>query len=316
MVIIQSLRQWLFRFGRDEQLPIVLTQRRIFIVPTSVGLLFVIVLCVMLLGAINYDLSLGHALVFLLAGLGIVAMIHTFRNLAALRLTPGRVDPVFAGDLARFPLSVENTRAYPRRSLDLSFSNETITTIDVPGNDRATAFLTSRTANRGRHDPGRITLTTRYPLGLFRAWSYPHPPFSCVVYPTPIETPLPLSAVTAHTGLRHGERGQEDFSGLRIYQPNDSPRHIAWKAVARDIEHRPLLIKQFAGGASDELWFDLDLAPPDASLETRLSILAGWILAAEAAHVRYGLDLPGQTIAPDQGDTHRNKCLEALALYG
>jgi hypothetical protein len=32
--------------------------------------------------------------------------------------------------------------------------------------------------------------------------------------------------------------------------------------------------------------------------------------------VRYGLDLPGQTIAPDQGDTHRNKCLEALALYG
>ena len=86
--------------------------------------------------------------------------------------------------------------------------------------------------------------------------------------------------------------------------------------VARDFEHRPLLIKQFAGGASEELWFDLDLAPADASLETRLSILAGWILAAEAAHVRYGLDLPGQTIAPDQGDTHRNKCLEALALYG
>ena len=68
------------------------------------------------------------------------------------------------------------------------------------------------------------------PLGLFRAWSYPHPPFSCVVYPKPIETPLPISAVTAHTGQHHGERGQEDFSGLRVYQPNDSPRHIAWKA--------------------------------------------------------------------------------------
>ena len=316
MSIVQSLRQWLFRFGRDEQLPIVLTQRRIFIVPTRVGLLFVVVLIVMLLGAINYDLSLGHALVFLLAGLGIVAMVHTFRNLVALRLMPGRVDPVFAGDLARFPLSVENTRAYPRRSLALSFVDEPGTTIDVPGNDRTTALLTSRTANRGRYDPGRITLTTRYPLGLFRAWSYPHPPFSCVVYPTPIATPLPISSVATHTGHHHGERGQEDFSGLRVYQPNDSPRHIAWKAVARDIEHRPLLIKQFTGGASEELWFDLDLAPADASLESRLSILAGWVLAAEAAHVRYGLDLPGQTIVPDQGDTHRNKCLEALALYG
>jgi hypothetical protein len=37
----------------------------------------------MLIGAINYNLSLGHALVFLLAGLGLVAMVHTFRNLVA-----------------------------------------------------------------------------------------------------------------------------------------------------------------------------------------------------------------------------------------
>ncbi|MFT3850694.1 MAG: DUF58 domain-containing protein [Propionivibrio sp.] len=316
MSIAQSLRQWLFRFGRDEQSPIVLTQRRIFIVPTGSGLLFAVVLCVMLLGAINYDLSLGHALVFLLGGLGIVAMVHTFRNLVALRLSPGRVDPVFAGDLAHFPLSIENTRPYPRRALAFSFGTGQGTAFDVPGNDRVTAILSSRTAKRGRHEPGRITLVTRYPLGLFRAWSYPHPTFSCLVYPKPIDAPLPVSSIATPAGQHHGERGQEDFSGLRAYQSNDSPRHIAWKAVARDIEHRPLLIKQFAGGASEELWLDLELTPADASLETRLSILAGWILAAEAAHIRYGLRLPGRAIPPDQGDTHRAKSLEALALYG
>lgn len=316
MSIVQSLQQWLFRFGRDEQSPIVLTQRSIFIVPTGSGLLFVVVLCVMLLGAINYDLSLGHALVFLLAGLGIVAMVHTFRNLVALRLTPGRVDPVFAGDLARFPISIENPRSYARRSLALAFGNGPGAVIDIPGKAQATATLIFPAQKRGRLDPGRITLSSRYPLGLFNAWSYPHPPFSCLVYPKPIDTPLPTSSVVAHTGHHIGERGQEDFSGLRLYQPNDSPRHIAWKAVARDIEHRPLLVKQFAGGASEELWLDLALAPADAPLETQLSILAGWILAAESAHVRYGVRLPGREIAPDQGDTHRNACLEALALYG
>ena len=315
MSIVQSLRQWLFRFGRDEQSPIVLTQRRIFIVPSGAGLLFVVVLCVMLLGAINYDLSLGHALVFLLAGLGIVAMVHTFRNLVALRLTPGRVEPVYAGDLARFPISIENTRSYPRRSLTFAFGSEPGTTIDVPGKGQAIATLEVPTPTRGRLDPGRITLSSRYPLGLFHAWSYPHPPFSCLVYPKPVMTPLPVSSVAAHTGHHQGERGQEDFSGLRLYQPNDSPRHIAWKAVARDIEHRPLLIKQFAGGASEELWLDLAFVPADAPLETQLSILAGWVLAAESAHVRYGLRLPGWEIDPDQGDTHRNACLEALALY-
>lgn len=316
MPIVQSLRQWLFRFGRDERLPIVLTQRRIFIVPTRVGLLFVVVLCVMLLGAINYDLSLGHALVFLLAGLGIVAMVQTFRNLIGLRLMPGRVEPVFAGDPARFPIRIENTRAYARRSLTLAFGRELSAVINVPAKDLATATLSTPTLSRGRLDPGRITLSTRYPLGLFRAWSYPHPPFSCLVYPKPIETPLPTASIVAHTGQYHGEHGQEDFSGLRLYQPNDSPRHIAWKAVARDIEHRPLLVKEFMGGASEELWLDLALAPDDASLETKLSILAGWILAAESLHVRYGLRLPGREIAPDQGDMHRNSCLEALALYG
>ena len=81
MPIFTRLRQWLFRFGHDEQLPIILTQRRIFIVPTRTGLLFCAVLCVMLIGAINYNLSLGHALVFLLASLGLVTMVHTFRNL-------------------------------------------------------------------------------------------------------------------------------------------------------------------------------------------------------------------------------------------
>jgi len=44
MPIFTRLRQWLFRFGHDEQIPIVLTQRRIFILPTRTGVLFCVVL--------------------------------------------------------------------------------------------------------------------------------------------------------------------------------------------------------------------------------------------------------------------------------
>ena len=83
MPLIQQLRQWLFRFGRDEHLPIVLTQRRIFILPTRTGVLFGAVLCIMLIGAINYNLMLGYALVFLLAGLGIPAVFPTTARLSS-----------------------------------------------------------------------------------------------------------------------------------------------------------------------------------------------------------------------------------------
>ena len=313
--LLQALRQWLFRFGRDEQLPIVLNQRRIFILPTRTGLLFAVVLLVMLIGAINYNLSLGHALVFLLAGVGLVAMVHTFRNLVALRLTPGRADAVFAGETAQFPMTLENVHRQPRRALELRFSTYAGVCTDVAAGEHATAIVPFPSTTRGRLDPGRITLATRYPLGLFHAWSYPHPPLSCLVYPAPIETPLPLPTAVSDTGQRQGDNGQEDFTGLRLRQPNDSPRHIAWKAVARDIDHRPLLIKQFAGGAAEELWLDWSLTSGNA-LERRLSILTGWVIAAEQAQIRYGLRLPTRTIEPDQGARHRDACLEVLALYG
>lgn len=313
---LQWLSQKLFRIGRDESLPVILTQRRIFILPTRAGLLFALVLLVMLIGAINYNLSLGHALVFLLAGLGLVAMVHTFRNLVALRLMPGRAEPVFAGEIARFPLHLRNARGEARRTLEFAFGKQAGVSVDVPADGLATAAVPCPTTRRGRFDPGHVTLSTRYPLGLFRAWSYPHPKLSCVVYPRPLDTPLPQPLPIAYSGHRQGNSGQEDFTGLRQREPSDPTRHIAWKAVARDYSSRPLLVKQFAGGAEEELWLDWSLTPAGADIETRLSILTGWVLAAEEKQARYGLSLPGRDLPPAQGGAHRDACLEALALYG
>lgn len=315
-----TFKQWLFRSVPGESVPIVLSQRRIFIVPTRAGLLFALVLVVMLIGAINYDLSLGHALVFLLASLGLVAMVHTFRNLVALRLMPGRAEPVFAGETATFDMQLENTHRQPRRALTLSFDRCESVSVDLPPDAQATVAIPCPATRRGRLDPGRITLFSEYPLGLFHAWSYPYPKLSCLIYPQPIETPLPAPTPTTQSGQHFGDSGQEDFTGLRLRQPNDSPRHIAWKAVARDIDHSPLLVKQFDGGAAEELWFDLAQVPIDDAhgdaLETRLCILTGWVLAAENLHRVYGLRLSTRHLGPDQGRAHRDACLEVLALYG
>lgn len=313
---LASLPRWLFRLGHDEELPIVLTQRRIFIIPTRGGVLFAVVLAVMLIGAINYNLSLGHALVFLLAGLGVVAMIHTFRNLYGLRLTPGRAEAVFAGELVRFPMQVDNPHQPPRRALEFSFAAQPVVTVNVPAAGRATLAIPFLARRRGRLDPGRLTLSTRYPLGLFRAWSYPHPVLSCVIYPRPIRTPLPASSSTSDADRRQGEGGQEDFAGLRPRQVSDPTRHIAWKAVARRSDEQPLLVKHFAGGSAEELWLDWSLTSGEGDPEVRLSILAGWIMAAEEQELRYGLRLPEHTVLPAQGPAHRADCLQVLALHG
>ena len=316
MTLQARMRQWLFRLGRDETLPIVLTQRRIFILPTGAGILFVIVLAVMLIGAINYTLSLGHALVFLLAGLGLAAMVHTFRNLRGLSITPGRAIPVHAGEIARFPLHLGNTRREARRSLGFRFESGEEAFADVPAEGVASVSIPCPASKRGVLDPGRITLATRYPLGLFRAWSYPHPALSCVIYPQPIERPLPPPTSVDNPGIARGDSGDEDFAGLRVRNPSDPPRHIAWKAVARSVDAYPLLVKHFAGGAGEELWLTWELTVEEGDIETRLSILAGWVLAAENAQLSYGLSLPDQYVQPAIGAAHRERCLEILALFG
>lgn len=94
-----------------------LNQRRIFIIPSQVGLAFMVALLLMLLAAINYQNSLAYALTFLLSSVFVVAILHTYRNLAGLILKAGAAPAVFAGEPATFRVRLESSaRASGRQS--------------------------------------------------------------------------------------------------------------------------------------------------------------------------------------------------------
>jgi uncharacterized protein (DUF58 family) len=308
----QSVADWIFRARTPEAPPVTLVQRRIFVLPTKQGYLFGVVLLVLLLSSINYTLSLGFLLTFLLAAMGGVAMLHTWRNLAHLKLRPARCDPVFAGDTAQFRVVLESpTReryavAIRRRDGDPVFA-------DVRAGEPAIASLAVAAARRGRLTCGRLEVFTRYPVGFFHAWSYVDFGLSVIVYPRPDPT-AGLPPVQAVSDEAEGipVPGDEDFALLRGYRPGDPPRQIAWKALARG---EKLLTKEFQATASPELWLDWnDARAPDA--EARLSILAQWVIETEKLGQSYGLRLPGSRVEPGRGDSHRARCLEALALFG
>ena len=50
-------------------------------------------------------------------------------------------------------------------------------------------------------------------------------------------------------------------------------------------------------------------------IESRLSILTAWVIAADHKHLSYILKLPDQQVPTGNGTEHRSKCLESLALY-
>jgi len=309
-----STLKWLFQWRGPERGAIILVQRRVFILPTPQGLLFVGIILLMLTGSVNYDLSLGFILAFLLGAAGIQSMLHTFRNLAHLKITAGRVAPVFAGEPAQFQLNIFNPTRADRFSIGVTGDRIGADYIDVAAAATTVATVAVSAPNRGWLRPGRMMLFTRFPVGLFRAWSYAEPDVQCLVYPSPAPPGLPLPVAAAGDGEGGlAGHGQDEFSGLRPYRSGDSPRHIAWKAVARDDN---LLTKQFAGRADTELWLSWDALPPGMDIEQRLSQLTRWVLDADALHLNYGLRLPDATLSPANGPTQRADCLRALALHG
>lgn len=174
-----------------------------------------------------------------------------------------------------------------------------------------------RTTERGILKPGPLVIATRYPLGLFRAWSRLDAGVEWTVYPAPIQG---LDAVreensgkTAHAPGKNAARGAEDFHGLRLYQPGDLPRHISWKSYARG---QGLLTKVFAGQTGSTVILDWHLLQ-EKETERRLSRLTGLVLrAAGGSGLKYGLNLPGKVIDPDRGEPHKHECLKTLALFG
>lgn len=289
-----------------------LNHRRIFILPTRAGLGLLLLLLVMLIGAINYQNSLIYAVVFLLGSLFWVGLYHTYRNLSGLELRAISCAPVFVGEEAGLNIGLRTAQP-EQQAIALFWPDSLPRRVDVQGEHDNLLTLYYPTSRRGFLTPGRLRVETRYPLGWFVAWSLIDLDWQVLVYPKPLQLPLPTS-MRAGTGdtRQTPMEGADDFQGLRSYQPGDSKRRLDWRAWSRG---QGLHTKIFSEQQSTVRWLALEQAP-GASLEAQLSCLTGWVLHLESLQQVYGLDLYGQQIAPATGDAHQRACLRALALFG
>ena len=293
-----------------------LDRRQIYILPSRAGMLFVGAMATMLLATINYSLALGYVLTFVLVSVGLVSMLHTYRNLAGLVLRPGRGDPVHAGQLAELSMTLVNPSRLARYALQIEVpGNQEALIHDVAADAEKIMTVALQTRERGWMAAPRFTLSTTFPLGLWRAWTYWQPASRILVHPWPESPPAPLPESEQADGeMQDRTRGDDDFSAVRPYREGDSLRRLAWKVMARSSNDDPLT-KSFEGGSGGELAFDWRSLPAGLDVEARLSRLTRWVMQAEAAGQRFALAIPGREIDADSGPPHRAACLEALATF-
>ena len=295
-------------------------QHNIYILPSRPGLAFCATLALLLLASINDQLSLGYMLTFLLAGAGLASMHGTHGNLRGLSLDLKAPAPVFAGEDVQLELRLHNSSG-ARFGIGvhvLGSPDAEIAWTDVPAQGHALLQMRFPAGSRGLRSLPTLQIVSRFPLGLFRAWSVWRPAAQVWVYPQPESpaAPFPAQQAGSDSGqitTRTRQQGQ-DFEGVRNYRRGDSMRQVLWKKAALSFEQgTPLWVRETQAPAAQQLWLDWQDAA-GSSAEARLSRLCAWVLAAERIQAPYGLRLAGREWPPALGPEQRQLCLEQLSL--
>lgn len=290
-------------------------QRRIYIVPSKAGLGLLLLFCTIVLLGINFQNNLVFMVAFWLLALLTVNILFTYRNLSGLRLKAIHAEPCFSGERALFWFEISEHQGRDRPSIYLGWALEDHIMLNLTAGQTLRVCLSYPSQKRGWLVPDRLTVLTRYPTGLARAWGYFLPDIKALIYPKPI-----LLSDIAH---QHGSdpnqssgreipMGSHDFSGIRKYRTGDSLKQIHWPQYAKTGQ---LASREFVDYQQEAQWLDWSAwhAFPE---EVVLSHFCARVLQYHQENVPWGLKLPQQSLAMATGDAHRIQSLTALALTG
>ena len=279
--------------------------------------MFAATLVLLLLASINYQLNLGYVLTFLLAGSGAVSMHVTHGTLRGLTLHRAPA-PVFAGESRRSRVCSPARQRALRHRPALADARRPPR---APGSTcrrkaRPARRSAIRAATRGLHALPALSIETRFPLGLFRAWAIWRPAAQLLGLPAP-------SARRRHCRrhARSGPAGPQqplgrggEMEGVRSLPARRPAALVYWKKAAKALASGGELVsRDTAGAVHQQLWLDWQACATLAP-EQRLSRLAPgcW---RRSARRRIRLVLPGASIPSPAGRRAATPLPEALALW-
>ena len=283
-----------------------------FIFPSRFGGVFLVTSSVIFLIGTNYQNNLILFLVFFLLSFMITCMFLSYQNLSGLVLTAVKGEDQFSNKDCSFMLRIESAEHLAQQTT-YSFKYPSSSLKTVNGDQQVQLF--AKGDKRGWFKPGRVTVQSYFPFGLFKVWTHLDFDFCCLLYPDPIENPLSdirASGERKETGRSQNKAGFDTFSMLNPYQQGESLKSVAWKQVAQG---RGLLTKQFEQEQGGDVYLSLTTFK-GIPIEEAIAMLTYQVVSYEKLGVNYLLDLGSLTIKANSGAEHQRDCLRALALYG
>lgn len=291
-----SRRVWFERFGMSAGLR-----------PTRAGAGLLALVLALFLMAVNEGNNLLYALCFLLLSVCLVAAVQAWGNLRGLEGVALRAAPLHAGQTGTVQVLLEaGDRA--REGVCLAWPTQAASAPAALPPGRSELALAWHASARGWRPLDGLSVCSEHPLGLVRTWRRLSLSGRCLVWPAPAAP----EAGPSWSGAAQQAAQAQAFTGLSAWRTGDSPRRVAWKALARHAEPQ---VKRFDGeeGATG---LCLRWADTVGETEARLSLLTRRLLDAEAAGADWRLEMPDKPAVLGPGRAAAEQALALLALHG
>lgn len=289
--------------------------------PTRFGVGVLAAVALLWLIGLQYQVNLAYAVSFWLLGFVGVAVLLNRRQLTALKVDVQMPQEVFAGMEAVLHLHASEHRS---RSRWLWLAAEEGRLQEEQGaqvwqnwvidGKRPQPFVWKIAAKRrGRLRLPVLQVATVAPFGLSMLQTAWHWETEALVFPAPIEHPVPQQAEPdgEEDPARPRIQGGDDLAYLQPHQPGVSLQHVDWKSYAKTGE---MLDKRFEEPqpAVRSMVISYRDYPAHADRDRLAGMLCYRVLEAEKTQLPYILELPQQTVVPQKGQ--RERALAALAL--
>ena len=289
---------------------------KIYILPTKEGLLFLGAGVVLFIIALAYAHNLAFSAAAVFMSIVMISAFFTNNNLSMLEI---KNIQAFGGESGKSELriTVLNKSRHQRFCLECSLAGFVSLPITLEAREWGVLTLPLK-GDRGQYRYKRITLSTRFPFGLFRSWRYYRLPGTLFIYPGfKGNLGLPVfqgegSRGEASLSIKH-ESGSEEFFGHQKHRQEHSLYRVDWKAYARE---KGLWNKIFKDPSSPRFIFDYENVPIK-DREEKLSQMAKWIDQAESMGAFYKVQLEDSELSKEwgRGERYFQDCMETLSTW-
>lgn len=299
----------------EKQIPVAADEaaawRNIRLRPTRLGLGLLVMVALLWLVGLNYQANLAYLAAFWLLGFAVAGVMQNVNQLLGLRLAWQMPSEIFAGTPSALTLQPEGKTR--RRRLWVRAERQNWLPWQV-SDGRENLDLPLNANLRGYLRLPEIEIAAAAPFGICTVSAVWQGQSGKIVFPAPLAHEVPDSFHNDEMRETRAVFAQssDDLSHLQAHENGVSLQHVAWKAYAKTGQ---LLDKRFEAaeqGSGSHIISYRDY-PQGANTDILAGRLCFRVLEAERKGLRYELELPHQSIAPQKGQ--REMSLTALALW-